>query len=161
MADRLNSAKLVRSNNLVAQEVNGMVYYFDPSQMQPPTTFPPYPPAQTYPTSSMGMHGMMTPSPAPTPIPAIAPVESPESESGGGDDVGVVVADPADVDSLAVAVAESEAEAGVLEARSLAALKVRAVADGEADSREEKVLFICLSVRFVRIFSGVAQQMFI
>ncbi|XWW95861.1 hypothetical protein V2A60_003829 [Cordyceps javanica] len=51
------------SNNLVAQEVNGMVYYFDPSQMQPPTTFPPYPPAQTYPTSSMGMHGMMTPSP--------------------------------------------------------------------------------------------------
>ncbi|KAJ4155599.1 hypothetical protein LMH87_000836 [Akanthomyces muscarius] len=41
-------------NNFVAQEVNGMVYYYDPSQMQPPTT---------YPGSSMGMHGMMTPSP--------------------------------------------------------------------------------------------------
>lgn len=51
------------SNSLVAQEVNGMVYYFDPSQMQPPTSYPPYPSTQTYPTNSMGMHGMMTPSP--------------------------------------------------------------------------------------------------
>lgn len=51
------------ANNLVAQEVNGMVYYFDPSQMQPPTTYPPYPATQNYPTSGMGMHGMMTPSP--------------------------------------------------------------------------------------------------
>ncbi|ATY66338.1 CASC3 Barentsz domain-containing [Cordyceps militaris] len=61
------------SNNLVAQEVNGMVYYFDPSQMQPPTTYPPYPSAQTYPTSSMGMHGMMTPSPDTFYYPQTAP----------------------------------------------------------------------------------------
>lgn len=53
----------VGPNNLVAQEVNGMVYYFDPAQMQTPTTYPPYPSTQNYPTSSMGMHGMMTPSP--------------------------------------------------------------------------------------------------
>ncbi|KAM3427585.1 hypothetical protein MY4824_009345 [Beauveria thailandica] len=52
------------SGNLVAQEANGMVYYFDPSTMQPPTTtYAPYQSMQTYPTSSMGMHGMMTPSP--------------------------------------------------------------------------------------------------
>ncbi len=38
-------------NNFVAQEVNGMVYYFDHSQMQPPTT---------YSATSMGV---MTPSP--------------------------------------------------------------------------------------------------
>ncbi|KAJ6782969.1 hypothetical protein PWT90_10611 [Aphanocladium album] len=61
------------SNNLVAQEVNGMVYYFDPSQMQPPTTYPPYPSTQTYPTSSMGMHGMMTPSPDTFYYPQAAP----------------------------------------------------------------------------------------
>ncbi|KAJ3473862.1 hypothetical protein NLG97_g10097 [Lecanicillium saksenae] len=61
------------SNNLVAQEVNGMVYYFDPSQMQPPTTYPPYPSTQTYPTSAMGMHGMMTPSPDAFYYPQAAP----------------------------------------------------------------------------------------
>lgn len=51
------------SSNLVAQEVNGMVYYFDPTQMQPPTTFPSYSGTHGYPPGSMGMHGMMTPSP--------------------------------------------------------------------------------------------------
>lgn len=56
------------SQGLVAQEINGMVYYYDPSQLQPMPAFPPpFPaaPQQAYapppPPGMMG--GMMTPSP--------------------------------------------------------------------------------------------------
>ncbi|KAH8602162.1 CASC3/Barentsz eIF4AIII binding-domain-containing protein [Bisporella sp. PMI_857] len=60
------------SKNLVAQEVNGMVYYYDPAQLPTVTTFPGYPPPQPYPMQPIGgqpvggvvgMGGMMTPSP--------------------------------------------------------------------------------------------------
>lgn len=53
--------------NLVAQEVNGMVYYYDASQIPAVATFPAYQPPQTYPVQPTGgppmQHGMMTPSP--------------------------------------------------------------------------------------------------
>lgn len=51
--------------NLVAQEVNGMVYYYDASQLAPPVNpYPSYPAAgQPYQPSVMGMGGMVTPSP--------------------------------------------------------------------------------------------------
>ncbi|KAI2473295.1 CASC3/Barentsz eIF4AIII binding-domain-containing protein [Annulohypoxylon bovei var. microspora] len=50
--------------NLVAQEVNGMVYYYDASQLPPMATYP-YPAPQGYPMSGgvVGMNGMVTPSP--------------------------------------------------------------------------------------------------
>jgi hypothetical protein len=55
--------------NLVAQEVNGMVYYYDAAQIPAVATFPAYqqPPSQSYPMQQVGgvvgMGGMMTPSP--------------------------------------------------------------------------------------------------
>ncbi|KAL7623023.1 hypothetical protein AAE478_006702 [Parahypoxylon ruwenzoriense] len=51
--------------NLVAQEVNGMVYYYDASQLPPMATYAPYPAPQGYPMPSgvVGMNGMVTPSP--------------------------------------------------------------------------------------------------
>ena len=55
--------------NLVAQEVNGMVYYYDAAQIPAVATFPAYqqPPPQSYPLQQVGgvvgMGGMMTPSP--------------------------------------------------------------------------------------------------
>ena len=48
----------------VAQEVNGMVYYYDAPQMAQPTNpYPSYPASQPYQPSVMGMGGMVTPSP--------------------------------------------------------------------------------------------------
>ena len=60
--------------NLVAQEVNGMVYYYDAAQIPAVATFPAYQAPQTYPMQPVGgvvgmggmttvSHGMMTPSP--------------------------------------------------------------------------------------------------
>lgn len=53
--------------SLVAQEVNGMVYYYDSTQIPAVATFPAYTVPQTYPMQPMGgvalQHGMMTPSP--------------------------------------------------------------------------------------------------
>lgn len=48
---------------LVAQEVNGMVYYYDASQLPPVNPYPPYSAPQPYQPSVMGMGGMVTPSP--------------------------------------------------------------------------------------------------
>lgn len=52
-------------SNLVAQEVNGMVYYYDASQLPPVATYTPYPAPQGYPVPGgvVGMNGMVTPSP--------------------------------------------------------------------------------------------------
>ncbi|KJZ79660.1 hypothetical protein HIM_01129 [Hirsutella minnesotensis 3608] len=49
--------------NLVAQEVNGMVYYYDASQIHQVNTYPQYPAQQSFQPSVMGMGGMVTPSP--------------------------------------------------------------------------------------------------
>lgn len=49
--------------NLVAQEVNGMVYYYDASQLPPVNNYPSYPNPPSYQPSVMGMGGMVTPSP--------------------------------------------------------------------------------------------------
>jgi hypothetical protein len=53
--------------NLVAQEVNGMVYYYDAAQIPAVATFPAYQQPQSYPIQQfggvIGMGGMMTPSP--------------------------------------------------------------------------------------------------
>jgi len=50
--------------NLVAQEVNGMVYYYDAAQLPAVATFPAYQAPQSYPVGGVvGMGGMMTPSP--------------------------------------------------------------------------------------------------
>ncbi|XXH03506.1 hypothetical protein Hte_009911 [Hypoxylon texense] len=53
------------NSNLVAQEVNGMVYYYDASQLPPMATYNPYPAPQGYPMPGgvVGMNGMVTPSP--------------------------------------------------------------------------------------------------
>ncbi|KAM0333416.1 hypothetical protein ACHAQA_002077 [Verticillium albo-atrum] len=48
---------------MVAQEVNGMVYYYDASQMNPPNNFQGYQGPQGYGTGVPGMAGMVTPSP--------------------------------------------------------------------------------------------------
>ncbi|KHN93785.1 extensin [Metarhizium album ARSEF 1941] len=50
-------------SNLVAQEVNGMVYYYDASQIAPVNSYPTYSAPQGYQPSVMGMGGMVTPSP--------------------------------------------------------------------------------------------------
>ncbi|GAO14677.1 uncharacterized protein UV8b_04637 [Ustilaginoidea virens] len=50
-------------SNLVAQEVNGMVYYYDASQIPPVSSYTPYSAPQGYQHSVMGMGGMVTPSP--------------------------------------------------------------------------------------------------
>ncbi|PHH65554.1 hypothetical protein CDD81_1989 [Ophiocordyceps australis] len=49
--------------SLVAQEVNGMVYYYEASQLQPINGYPPYSAPQNFQPSVMGMGGMVTPSP--------------------------------------------------------------------------------------------------
>ncbi|KFY91709.1 hypothetical protein V500_04503 [Pseudogymnoascus sp. VKM F-4518 (FW-2643)] len=53
--------------NLVAQEVNGMVYYYDAAQIPAAAAFPPYASPPAYPVQQIGgvslQHGMMTPSP--------------------------------------------------------------------------------------------------
>jgi hypothetical protein len=53
--------------NLVAQEVNGMVYYYDAAQIPAVATFPAYQQPAPYPMQQVGgvvgMGGMMTPSP--------------------------------------------------------------------------------------------------
>ncbi|KAH7026197.1 CASC3/Barentsz eIF4AIII binding-domain-containing protein [Microdochium trichocladiopsis] len=51
--------------NLVAQEVNGMVYYYDAAQIPPMPSYNPYPaPPPNYPVpGGHGMNGMVTPSP--------------------------------------------------------------------------------------------------
>lgn len=49
--------------NLVAQEVNGMVYYYDASQLPPVNNYSGYVAPQGYQSSVMGMGGMVTPSP--------------------------------------------------------------------------------------------------
>lgn len=52
------------NSNLVAQEVNGMVYYYDASHMQPVNAYQStYPAPQSYQPSVLGMGGMVTPSP--------------------------------------------------------------------------------------------------
>ncbi|KAK8014199.1 hypothetical protein PG990_007495 [Apiospora arundinis] len=51
-------------SSLVAQEVNGMVYYYDASQMPPPVqSYPPYSAPQVYPGAGgvMGMNGVAPP----------------------------------------------------------------------------------------------------
>ncbi|KAH7192983.1 CASC3/Barentsz eIF4AIII binding-domain-containing protein [Fusarium flagelliforme] len=50
-------------SNLVAQEVNGMVYYYDASQLPPVNNYSAYSAPQSYQPSVMGMGGMVTPSP--------------------------------------------------------------------------------------------------
>jgi hypothetical protein len=49
--------------SLVAQERNGMVYYYDASQIPAIATFPAYPTPQPFPMQQVNMGGMMTPSP--------------------------------------------------------------------------------------------------
>ena len=51
------------SSNLVAQEVNGMVYYYDASQLPPSNNYPSYSAPQGYQPGVMGMNGVVTPSP--------------------------------------------------------------------------------------------------
>ncbi|KAI0386675.1 CASC3/Barentsz eIF4AIII binding-domain-containing protein [Hypomontagnella monticulosa] len=52
-------------NTQIAQEVNGMVYYYDASQLPPMAPYNPYPAPQSYPMSGgvVGMNGMVTPNP--------------------------------------------------------------------------------------------------
>lgn len=50
------------SNQLVAQEVNGMMYYYDPTQIPAGGSYPSYS-NQVYQPAPMGMQSMMTPSP--------------------------------------------------------------------------------------------------
>ncbi|KAK7750916.1 hypothetical protein SLS62_007179 [Diatrype stigma] len=54
------SGQTQSGSNLVAQEINGMVYYFDASQIQPMTNYPPYPAPQNFPMAG-NMNGMATP----------------------------------------------------------------------------------------------------
>ncbi|KAH7148885.1 CASC3/Barentsz eIF4AIII binding-domain-containing protein [Dactylonectria macrodidyma] len=49
--------------NLVAQEVNGMVYYYDASQLPPVNNYPAFSAPPAYQPNVMGMAGMVTPSP--------------------------------------------------------------------------------------------------
>jgi hypothetical protein len=49
--------------NLVAQEVNGMVYYYDASQLPAVSAFPAYPPTQGFVPGVVGMGGVPTPGP--------------------------------------------------------------------------------------------------
>lgn len=51
------------SQSLVAQEINGMVYYYNASQLGAVTGFPSYPNAQPYTPGVVGMGGMMAPAP--------------------------------------------------------------------------------------------------
>jgi hypothetical protein len=49
--------------SLVAQEVNGMVYYYDATQLPAVPSYPAYPTAPAYVPGVMNMGGMVTPSP--------------------------------------------------------------------------------------------------
>ncbi|KAF7535773.1 hypothetical protein G7Z17_g13153 [Cylindrodendrum hubeiense] len=61
---QVNGQPPASNSNLVAQEVNGMVYYYDASQLPPPVNnYPTYSAPQTYQPNVMGMGGMVTPSP--------------------------------------------------------------------------------------------------
>lgn len=51
------------NTNLVAQEANGMVYYYNPTQLPPVNSYPSYQAPQSYQAGVMGMGGMVTPSP--------------------------------------------------------------------------------------------------
>ena len=52
------------AQNLVAQEVNGMVYCYDAAQIPAVATFPAYQQSQAYPMQPVsGVVGIMTPSP--------------------------------------------------------------------------------------------------
>jgi hypothetical protein len=53
----------VSGPNLVAQEVNGMVYYYDATQLPAVPSYPAYPPPQAYVPGVMNMGGMVSPSP--------------------------------------------------------------------------------------------------
>jgi hypothetical protein len=62
-----NAASQQGVQNLVAQEVNGMVYYYDATQIPAVASFPSYQQPQSYPMQQIGgvagLGGMMTPSP--------------------------------------------------------------------------------------------------
>jgi len=58
-----STAAQAAAPNLVAQEVNGMVYYYDATQIPAVATFPAYSTPQQYPMQQVNMGGMMTPSP--------------------------------------------------------------------------------------------------
>ncbi|KAI1112362.1 CASC3/Barentsz eIF4AIII binding-domain-containing protein [Nemania sp. NC0429] len=49
-----------QNSSLVAQEVNGMVYYYDASQLAPMAPYA-YSPSQGYPMSNIGINGMVAP----------------------------------------------------------------------------------------------------
>lgn len=51
------------ASNMVAQEANGMVYYYDSSQLPPMNAYPPYSAPQGYQPGVMAMGGMVAPSP--------------------------------------------------------------------------------------------------
>lgn len=57
-----NAAQGVGSN-MVAQEANGMVYYYDSTHMPPMNAYQPYTAPQGYQPGVMGMGGIVTPSP--------------------------------------------------------------------------------------------------
>ncbi|ORY57289.1 CASC3/Barentsz eIF4AIII binding-domain-containing protein [Pseudomassariella vexata] len=69
-ANQANS-QTASGSNLVAQEVNGMVYYYDATQLPPPpppppmAAYPPYSAPQGYPAPGgvMSLNGIVTPSP--------------------------------------------------------------------------------------------------
>lgn len=50
-------------SHMVAQEANGMVYYYDPSHMAPMNAYQPYSAPQDYQHGVMNMGGIVTPSP--------------------------------------------------------------------------------------------------
>lgn len=62
-----NNGSQAAPAGLVAQEVNGMVYYYDAAQIPAVASFPTYQPPPSYPMQQVGgvvgMGGMMTPSP--------------------------------------------------------------------------------------------------
>lgn len=50
-------------SRLISQDIGGTMYYFDPSQLPPMATYPPYPSAQGYVLPGYGVNGMTTPNP--------------------------------------------------------------------------------------------------
>ena len=64
-------------SNLVAQEINGMVYYFDASQIPSMAPYPPYPTPQGYPMPD-GMNNMAVPNPDGYYYPPSGPVYYPQ-----------------------------------------------------------------------------------
>ena len=59
----LHGVSASSGSNLVAQQVNGMVYYYDASQLPPVNMYPPYADPQGYQTGGMPMGGVVNPSP--------------------------------------------------------------------------------------------------